>query len=131
VNLAEPGEEGTVNVATGAEKKGWSTPDESWLEKEAIQDGERSFVNVALGRSGEDNFVAGDHDAKDILEKVRCMLSAKASQCQTPSWLKKYPWWPLKHRRRSERGCNPGGQEYFREPSSSAKENTAGEMYPT
>ncbi len=40
-------------------------------------------MNVALGRSGEDNFEAEDHDAKDVLEKVRCMLSAKASQCQT------------------------------------------------
>ncbi len=82
-------------------------------------------MNVALGRSGEDNFEAGDHDAKNIVEKVRCM-SAKASHSQPVEGhadqteddhtivglMKKYPWWPLKARRRSERGCNPGGQVF-------------------
>jgi hypothetical protein len=38
--------EGTVKIAMRKEGDGWATPEESWLDKEATEDGETFFVNV-------------------------------------------------------------------------------------
>jgi hypothetical protein len=48
-SLAESEEEGTVNVTMAGREEGWQTPDESWLDLEAIEKGEMLFVNVVLG----------------------------------------------------------------------------------
>jgi hypothetical protein len=39
LNLAEPKDEGMVNLTMGGRREGWRTLDESWLDIENIQDG--------------------------------------------------------------------------------------------
>jgi hypothetical protein len=43
VNLAEPEEQGTVNVAMRSREEGWGTLAESWLDMKAIKDGRNSL----------------------------------------------------------------------------------------
>jgi hypothetical protein len=45
-------EEVATNRVTGNE--GWRTPDESWLDMEAPEDGETFFVNMVLKGKNED-----------------------------------------------------------------------------